>query len=402
MFSRMSFSAFSSVLTVSSVVFLCFAEQVTVVIMRFVLHACVAMFVLAAAAGSAVAHPHPAEAKPIFPQALAPGDTIEIIAPAKYLDEKRVTLATKRLEEMGFKVRLPENLFRKKGFLGGSDEERASELMAAFADPEVKAIMPGTGGYGTTRLLDKLDYEVIQNNPKILVGFSDITALHIAINQGTGLVTFHSPLPEWGLGVDKNMSPFAAKWFWRAILAKSYRPASGASKEQMSVGYTIFTSPRDGHPDDVALFQDVPKPVTMVGGQAHGRLIGGNVSVLHAMMGTPYEIETNGRILFLEDVGEAPYRVDRMLSTLRLAGKFDHVAGVVLGQFSPREKEAKWDDDQSIDDVLKDYFAKLGVPVLARFPLGHVRYNATLPVGAMVELDADARTVRLLENPVKP
>ena len=369
--------------------------------MRFVLHAFVAMITLAATAGSAAGHPHPAEAKPIFPQALAPGDTIEIIAPAKYLDEKRVTLATKRLEEMGFKVRLPENLFRKNGFLGGTDEERASELMAAFADPEVKAIMPGTGGYGTTRILDKLDYEVIQKNPKILVGFSDITGLHIAINQATGLVTFHSPLPEWGLGVDKNMSPFAAKWFWRAILAKSYRDVGNGGK-QLPIGYTIFTSPREGHPEDAALFQDVPKPVTMVGGQAHGRLIGGNVSVLHAMMGTPFEIETNGRILFLEDVGEAPYRVDRMLSTLRLAGKFDHVAGVILGQFSPREKEAKWDDDQSIDDVLKDYFAKLGVPVLAHFPLGHVRYNATLPVGAMVELDADAQSVRLLENPVKP
>ena len=118
------------------------------------------------------------------------------------------------------------------------------------------------------------------------------------------------------------------------------------------------------------------------------------------MMGTPYEIETDGKLLFLEDVGEAPYRVDRMLSTLRLAGKFDHVRGIILGQFSAREKEAKWDDDESIDDVLKDYFRKLNVPVLNRFPVGHVRYNATLPVGAMAELDADAQTLRLLENPV--
>jgi muramoyltetrapeptide carboxypeptidase len=128
---------------------------------------------------------------PIFPAALKPGDLIEIIAPAKYLDKERVTLATKRLEEMGFKVRHPKNLFRKKGFLGGTDEERTAELMSAFADPEVKAIMPGTGGYGTTRIIDDLDYDVIRKNPKILVGFSDITGLHIAINQRTGLVTFH-------------------------------------------------------------------------------------------------------------------------------------------------------------------------------------------------------------------
>jgi muramoyltetrapeptide carboxypeptidase len=118
-------------------------------------------------------------------------------------------------------------------------------------------------------------------------------------------------------------------------------------------------------------------------------------------MGSPYEIQTVGKILFLEDVGEAPYRVDRMLNTLRLAGKFDHVAGIILGQFSARKDEAKWDDDESIDDVLHDYFANLGVPVLAHFPLGHVRNNTTLPVGALAELDADAQTLRVLENPVK-
>src|SRR5262245_35182935 len=119
-------------------------------------------------------------------------------------------------------------------------------------------------------------------------------------------------------------------------------------------------------------------------------------------MGTPYEIQTDGKILFLEDVGEAPYRVDRMLNTLRLAGKFDHVAGVILGQYSARKEEPKWDDDESIDDVLKDYFCNLKVPVLTHFPLGHVRYNTTLPVGAMAELDAKAQTLRILENPVTP
>ncbi len=333
----------------------------------------------------------------IFPKALAPGDTIEIIAPAKYLDKERVSLAKKRLEEMDFKVRIPENLFRKKGFLGGSDEERAAELMAAFADPEVKAVMPGTGGYGTTRIVDKLDYEVIRRNPKILVGFSDITALHIAINQQTGLVTFHSPLPEWGLGVEDDLSPFAAKWFWRAILAKSYYNAS----DHALLGYTIETRPSaKPQAGDAKLFDGVPRPVTLRGGKARGRLIGGNVSVVHALMGTPYEIQTDGKILFLEDVGEAPYRVDRMLSTLRLAGKFDRVAGVILGHFTARKEEAKWDDDASIDDVLRDYFGKLNVPVLADFPLGHVRFNTTLPVGAMAELDADEQTLRLMENPV--
>jgi muramoyltetrapeptide carboxypeptidase len=332
---------------------------------------------------------------PLFPAALRPGDTVEIVAPAKYLDKERVSLATKRLEAMGFKVRIPKNLFRKTGFLGGTDEERAKELMAAFADPEVKAILPGTGGYGTTRIVDDLDYDVIRRNPKILVGFSDITGLHIAINQQTGLVTFHSPLPEWGLGTEDDLAPFAARWFWRAILAKEY--------PKNDIGYTIYSHPaKPPRPDDEKLFKDVPEPVTMRGGTTRGRLIGGNVSVLHALMGTPYEIQTDGKLLFLEDVGEAPYRIDRMLSTLKLAGKFDHVAGVILGRFTPREKEPKWDDEESMDDVLSDYFAGLGVPVVNDFPVGHVRYNATLPEGAMAELDADAQSLRLLENPVVP
>ncbi|MFO0791125.1 MAG: LD-carboxypeptidase [Pirellulales bacterium] len=342
----------------------------------------------------------------IFPKALAPGDTIEFVAPAKYLEKERVDVAKQRLEALGFKVRLPENLYRKKGFLGGTDEQRAAELMQAFADPDVDAIFPGTGGYGTTRIIDKLDYDVIRKNPKILIGFSDITGLHIAINQQTGLVTFHSPNPEFGLGSDDDLLPYTAHWFWRAILATNKFPAllgrgqGSAQHDADTIGYTIFTHLTKNSNLDEKLFTDVPHPVTLHGGKARGRLIGGNLSVMHAMMGSPYEIQTAGKILFIEDVGEAPYRVDRMLNTLRLAGKFDHVAGIILGQFSARQEEPKWDDDESIDDVLGDYFGKLNVPVVTHFPLGHVRYNTTLPVGAMAELDGDAQTVRLLEDPV--
>jgi muramoyltetrapeptide carboxypeptidase len=342
------------------------------------------------------------EPAPIYARALSPGDTIIFVAPAKYLDRGRVALARRRLEELGFKVRTPDKLFRKKGFLAGSDKERAAELMAAFEDPSVDAIFPGTGGYGTTRIIDKLDYDVIRRNPKVFIGFSDITALHIAINQRTGLVTFHSPNPEWGLGTDTNLSPFAAKWFWRALLAANYDEGSTrVGSSPAPAGYPIRIEPHDtGASDEAALFDGVPRPITLHPGKARGRLIGGNLSVVHALMGTPFEIQTDGRILFLEDVGEAPYRVDRMLSTMRLAGKFDHVAGVILGAFTAREDEPEWDEDATIDDVLRDYFADLGVPVVAHFPVGHVRYNTTLPVGAMAELDATDRTLRLLEDPV--
>lgn len=337
--------------------------------------------------------------KPIFPKALRPGDTIMIVAPAKYLDEGRVSLAKQRLEAMGFKVRLPENLFRKHRFLSGTDEQRASELMNAFADPEVDAIFPGTGGYGTTRIVDKLDYDLIRRNPKVFIGFSDITGLHIAINQKTGLVTFHSPNPEFGLGSEANLSPLASRYFWRALLADHY---GGADSLPAPKGYRIEVNPSvGGKSEDSADYDDVPRVVTIAPGNARGRLIGGNLSVLHALMGSSYEIETDGKILFLEDIGEAPYRVDRMLSTLRLAGKFDEVRGIILGAFTARKGEDAWDDDASMNDVLRDYFDKLAVPVIANFPAGHVRENVTLPIGALVELNADQQTLKVLENPTK-
>ncbi len=315
------------------------------------------------------------------------------IAPAKYLDEPRNQLAKKRLEKRGFKVRFPQTLFRKNGYLAGSDQERAAEIMAAFNDPEVDAIFPGTGGYGTTRIVDDLDYEAIRRHPKVFIGFSDITALHIAINQKTGLVTFHTPNPEYGLGNPDDLKPWAAKWFWRALLANEYGEQPG---------YVISAKPtKQQIAADKTLYEDFPPAVTLVPGTARGRLIGGNLSIVHALMGTPFEIQTDGKILFLEDVGEDPYRIDRMLSTLKLAGKFDQVAGVILGCFTIREKEEPWSDDWSMNNVLADYFADLGVPVLQQFPVGHVPFNTTLPIGIETELDATAGTIRFLETPVR-
>ncbi len=330
---------------------------------------------------------------PIFPKALAPGDTIMFVAPAGYLDEPRDQLAKKRLEELGFKVVFPPALFHRYAYFAGTDQERAAQIMAAFNDPEVDAVFPGTGGYGTMRIVDDLDYDAIRRHPKILVGFSDITALHVAINQKTGLITFHSPVPEYGLGSPEGFNPYAARWFWRALLAKKY--GNG-------IGYTIVPWPTA---EEITWGDkrsaDFPQVRTLVPGTARGRLIGGNLSVVHALMGSPYEIQTAGKLLFLEDVGEAPYRIDRMLSTLKLAGKFDHVAGIILGGFTRRKDEKPWDDDWSMNDVLNDYFANLTVPVVTNFPIGHISFNTTLPIGAEAELNATAGTIRLVENPVK-
>jgi len=321
----------------------------------------------------------------IKPAALQPGDTIAFVAPAGRLDRERMELARQRLEEMGFRVRVPDDLYRARGYLAGTDEARAAELMAAFADPKVKAIFPGTGNFGTTRMLDRLDYDVIRRNPKIFIGFSDITGLHLAIQKKTGLVTFHSPNPMWGLGSDGNLKPFSAEYFWRALLAERYFAAGG---QRLPTGYA-FT-----------LQVDMPPMRALAPGVARGRLTGGNLSLICALLGTPYEIETAGCVLFIEDVGERPYRIDRYLSQLRLAGKLDHVSAVLLGQFTDC---APKNDEQSLslDEVLDDYFAHLGVPVLANFPAGHAANNATLPLGVLVEVDADRPQVRVLEDPVR-
>jgi muramoyltetrapeptide carboxypeptidase len=291
-----------------------------------------------------------------------------------------MALAKKRLEDRGYVTVQADDIFRQNGYLGGTDKRRAEEFMAGWTNQNIKAIFPGTGGYGTTRILDQLDYDIIKNNPKVLVGFSDITGLHLAINKMTGLTTFHTPSPMYGLGSEENLSLISDYYFWQAIEANNPN------------GYTI----------DVKLFELGESVITLHGGKGKGELIGGNLSLINILMGTPYEIETKGKILFIEDVGEAPYRIDRYFSQLRMAGKFDHLKGVILGKFTRRATEPP-DDDNSFTmmGVLEQYFSNLGVPVIANFPVGHYKYNVSFPIGVMAEIDADKQTVRILENPTQ-
>lgn len=311
------------------------------------------------------------------PAMLQPGDTIMFIAPAGPPREKNVRLAAERLESMGYRVILPDGFFARQGYLAGDDATRAVEFQAAFADPEVDAVFPVTGGFGATRILALIDFDVIAAQPKVFIGFSDITALHTALQQQANLATFHSPNPQWGLGSEKGMHPFAERFFWQALTDP--------------MGYVI--NPAQDNADTEA----AELPRTVVPGVAQGPIVGGNLSVLHAMMGTPWEIQTAGKILYLEDVNESPYRVDRMLRTLKDAGKFDDVAGVLLGRFTKAEPDE--DDGHTIDNVIDDYFGHAGFPVIAHFPAGHVPDNATLPLGVPAEMDADAITLRILESP---
>lgn len=355
--------------------------------MRF--HRLFALFIAAAllAAGCRSSTPAPELRTPaeiegqtmIQPARLHPGDTIMFVAPAGDLNEERMLRARDRLEEMGYEVKMRDDLFAADGYLAGSDERRAEELMQAFLDPEVDAIFPGTGGYGTMRIFDRLNFEAIRANPKIVIGFSDITALHLALNRQAGLVTFHTPNPMWGLGNEDGMKPFTEEYFWKAITADNAVERSG---------YTIEVS------------RDAPQIVTLGKGKAQGRLAGGNLSMISALEGTPYAIDTRDAILVVEDVREAPYRIDRMLRQLHLSGKLQTLRGAVLGQFTrnyDREEDQMTEDPRfTVDGVLRQYFEPLGIPVLMNFPVGHHPYNASLPLGAQAEIDAKKGTLRIL------
>lgn len=332
------------------------------------------------ALSSAVAGAAPPAVKPA---ALEPGDTIMFVAPAGELIAKRIELATERLEELGFEVVFQEDLYRTRGYLAGPDERRAEELMLAFTDPDVDAIFPGTGGYGTMRMLDLMDWDVVRANPKVVIGFSDITGLHMALQAKANLVTFHSPNPQWGLGSVGDLPAFSAKYFWRCLLAKKNRGAAG--------------SPEWGFAYDIPSYQPLG---VFSGGVGEGPVCGGNLSLIASLTGTEYQLDTNGRVLFLEDVNEAPYRIDRMLRQMKLTGQLDGLAGVILGKF--RKCESDGDGPSlSLDEVFLDYFADAPYPVVCNFPAGHVTLNATLPFGVPVRVDAEARTVTVLENPVR-
>jgi muramoyltetrapeptide carboxypeptidase len=314
----------------------------------------------------------------VRPPALKPGDTIAFVAPAGPAELPKLRAYAAELEKAGYRVAIPDGIGeRRSGYLGGTDEERAAELNAAIRNPKVRAVFPVRGGFGLTRILDRIDYAALRKDPKIVTGYSDLTALHLAIARQARVVTFHSPLVMHNLWqVGKPEHAFAADSFRRAVFADRYTKGQA--------GYTI-PAPADA------------KPVKLVGGTARGRLLGGNLSLICATLGTPYAIQPKGAILFVEDVNEAPYRVDRMLSQLRLAGALDEVAGVVVGSFTTKEPaEAK-----EVDRVLREYFGALKVPVLMQFPVGHAPPNATLPHGGLVELDADGGTLRVVEDPVR-
>ena len=315
---------------------------------------------------------------PIRPLHLEPGDTLGIIAPASAPPEpKIIDRAVAALEKLGFKLRLAHNVHKRHGFLAGSDRERASDLMGMFTNRQVNAILCVRGGYGAARLLPLLDYDLIRRHPKIFVGYSDITSLHCALLVKSNLISFHGPMLSSDFARD-DVPDFTLKSFLRTLTQPS-------------------------PPGDIA--QDYCRPTvkTLRRGVARGQLVGGNLTMLCAALGTPWQPPFHNRILFLEDLEEPPYRMDRMLTQLLNCGFLQQVAGIAIGINKgcedPKSRKSK-EYRQTLEDVFRERLLPLRVPLVTGLPFGHVPHNATLPVGAQATLDATRGKLLLSEAAV--
>jgi muramoyltetrapeptide carboxypeptidase len=311
------------------------------------------------------------------PKPLQAGDTVALIAPSTYVSSPdALQLAKRTVEYFGLKWKLGRNLGKRTGYLGGTVDERVADLHAAFTDPDVRGVFCTRGGYGAAMLLDRIDFALIRSHTKIFTGFSDITALHLGLHQQSGMVTFHGPT------VLADFSDYTLEHFRRALF--DARPLG------------VLRNPAEERPIR-------PKhPLrTLQGGRGTGALIGGNLTLISTTMGTPWEIQTDGKLLFLEDVDEQPYSMDRMLTQLRLAGKFRHIRGLILGQCqdcAPREFKPAFDNTFSLGEVYDNILGELKVPVLAGLTIGHTEDQLTLPLGVRATLDADAGTLTVEEE----
>lgn len=309
----------------------------------------------------------------IKPARLKKGDTIGLISPASSPDDlSRVEESTKYLERLGYKVKIGKNVGNYHGYLAGTDDERLEDLHSMFSDKTVKAIMCLRGGYGAFRLLDKINYKMIQKNPKIFVGYSEITALQNAIFSKTGLITFAGPMPA--VDFVNSISPFTEEWFWKVITS---------NKKIGKVKY----------PEN-------SKMPFINKGTANARILGGNLAVFSTMLGTDFFPDMKDKILLLEDIDEKPYKIDRMLNQLRLAKVFKGLKGVILGRFVECYEQDPNKKTLTLGEVIEHYFKVLKIPTIYTFPHGHIKDFITIPMGLKIGLNATKGTVEFLENAV--
>ncbi|MEM9218024.1 MAG: LD-carboxypeptidase [Cyanobacteria bacterium P01_F01_bin.150] len=314
----------------------------------------------------------------IKPPRLQPGQTVGIISPAgaTFLEDQ-LNIVVEAVEALGLVPKVAPHVRDRYGYLAGPDQDRAADVNAFFADPAVAALLPIQGGWGSSRILPYLDYETIRQNPKIITGFSDLTALLLGIHAQTGVVTFHGPngLTAW-------RSPQTT--YFRQVLFDG----------DQSIIQNNWSAEASGR-----LMQVDNRIRTITPGRVQGRLIGGNLSVLSGIVGSPYMPNLDGAILFLEDVGEYIYRLDRMVTHLKLAGVFDHLAGFIFGQCSGCGPDPDY-GSLTLEQVLDDHIKPLGIPAFAGAAIGHVEPVLTLPIGTEVAMDATVGSLQMVEAAV--
>jgi len=306
--------------------------------------------------------------KYLFPRFLSPGDTVGVIAPASAASRSPIIQGANYLMSQGYHVKNATNLVKRKYYLAGSDAERSKILEEFILDPEVAGIFCARGGYGVLRILDRLDYHRLGKvPPKMVVGYSDITGLHLALLSRLGWIGYSGPMVAADL--NNNFDPFSEKWFWKVVSQHPYP--------------LVFENPEDEA-------MQVWRP-----GVAEGILLGGCLSIITALLGTPYLPPLTGAVLLIEDIGEKTYRLDKQFQILRLHGVFDQIAGLLIGRFVkcfPRNSALSFTLEELLQDVIGDY----DFPVITNLAYGHVRRRLTIPIGARIRLETDPVKVTIL------
>ncbi len=315
----------------------------------------------------------PMKKRILKPKHLKKGQSIGLIAPGSSITEDKLQAAISNLESLGLKPVYTKNILAKHGYLAGKDEDRLSDLHQMFGDPKIDGIWCIRGGYGCTRLLPFIDYKLIKKNPKVLIGYSDITALLQGIYKKTGLIGFHGPVAV------SNPTSYTIENFQKVVMH--------------STDKIVLKNAVENQNSETKNYQTK----VIKEGKASGKLIGGNLSLISALAGTKYKLSFKNKILFLEDVGEKPYRIDRMLTQLRQSCDLRKASAILLGIFNDCEGG---NNSLSLMETLEDRLGDLDIPVIYGMSFGHIDHQFTLPIGINASLDTKAQTLTLLESGV--
>ncbi|MBD8034478.1 MULTISPECIES: S66 peptidase family protein [Solibacillus] len=308
----------------------------------------------------------------VIPKSLKMGDTVALISASGATPTERLQPAIEAVEKLGFRVVVGETCRTRHGYFGGDDALRAKEVNEMFANAEIDGIFCIRGGYGATRILPMLDLELISNNPKVFAGYSDVTALHTVFNQICGFVTYHTPMPSTEF-IKENMDEYTWEYFIKSVTNTNW--------------------------SDYLLENAKDDPLeTLVSGAATGQLVGGNLTLVTASLGTPFEIDLKGKILFLEDIDENVQRIDRMLTQLSTSGKLNELAGILLGGWTDCGPMDAKNPENNLDliTVFEEILAPLNIPILMNVTCGHMLPTMSLPLGKTITMDATNKTIRVV------